>query len=486
MLRQYQESGVKMLRNELKNGKKRLVMVAPTGAGKTVIFSFMAKSAVDRDYKVLIVSDRSELLGQTDGTLAKFDMQAIEITAASKLKSLERPLYIGMVETLHRRLVGKHTSALYTKFLGNLNLIIFDECHKQAFNKIFPFIRNDTTVIGATATPHRSGNMTSLDEFYEGMVEICKVKELIETGYLCNPNYFGLPLDVSKVKLIGGDYDPGEIGELLTEHKVFDGVFQNYIKHTPGKKALIFSSSINSSVKLIEELTARGLPCKHLDSNMTAECRKSILSWFKRTKGALLSNVGILNTGFDQPDVEVIILYRATKSLPLFLQMVGRGSRTCDSIGKKEFFVLDFGNNVKTHGFWHEDREWSLIKKEKLQGVAPIKECPSCAALLATSVKICPYCEHEFLTIITEDVKEGISVELERLNYRKMTMKAIKAKATEWTAVELLDIQKERALRTDWAFDNLLTIKQSQEYAAERGYTDKWVKKWCEIKKIFI
>lgn len=71
-------------------------------------------------------------------------------------------------------------------------------------------------------------------------------------------------------------------------------------------------------------------------------------------------------------------------------------------------------------------------------------------------------------------------------DYKKMTMKSIKARGTEWTGKELFDIQKERALRSDWAFDNLLTIKQSKEYAAERGYTDKWVKQWCEIKKIFI
>ena len=79
-----------------------------------------------------------------------------------------------------------------------------------------------------------------------------------------------------------------------------------------------------------------------------------------------------------------------------------------------------------------------------------------------------------------------MAIKKEMVDYKKMTMKSIKARGTEWTAIELLDIQKERALRSDWAFDNLLTIKQSKEYAAERGYTDKWVKVWCEVKKILI
>jgi hypothetical protein len=132
----------------------------------------------------------------------------------------------------------------------------------------------------------------------------------------------------------------------------------------------------------------------HVDSEMRNEERRLILSWYKNTPDAILCNVGILTTGFDDPDTEVVILYRATTSLALYLQMVGRGSRVTGT--KKNFTILDFGNNMETHGPWHEDRLWSLEKRPAKGGVAPHKKCPNCEYLCHNSFKECPSCGFKF------------------------------------------------------------------------------------------
>src|SRR5690606_12647514 len=109
-------------------------------------------------------------------------------------------------------------------------------------------------------------------------------------------------------------------------------------------KTLIFSSSIESSEILRDEFIKAGFICRHLDYKCSDEERKNTLKWFKETDDAILTNVGILTAGFDEPTIRTIILYRATTSLPLFLQMVGRGSRITPN--KNRFNVLDFGTNI--------------------------------------------------------------------------------------------------------------------------------------------
>lgn len=463
----YQNTGVSLLRNAMSQGKKKLVLVAPTGAGKTIIFSYMAMNAIKKQKRVLIVSDRDELLKQSGGALEGFNMKPIIISRSNQLKTLNGMLYVGMVETLARRLKDEK----YKTFINNLDLIIFDEAHKQSFNKIFPFITGEKTfVIGATATPYRDKNMVSMDDFYEHMEEVAKVSQLIELGYLCKPKSFGVPVDLSNVKMKGDDYDGTAMGDMYNEIKLYEGVYDNYQKITPGKKALIFASNIDSSKNLVNDFVEKGLPCKHLDSNMTTKEREDILEWFKNTDYALLSNVGILNTGFDCKTIEVVILYRATKSLPLFLQMVGRGSRTIKGV-KDTFYILDFGNNIKTHGFWQQDRVWSLAKKKKkkTEGMAPVKECPVCGYINPIQAKTCEDCDTQFIVKLTE--KEKVFIELQ-----EMSPGQIKELALNANFETLENIQQAKGYSKGWIYHQLKTEEDLRKYAKHKGYKDRWVK----------
>jgi superfamily II DNA or RNA helicase len=205
--------------------------------------------------------------------------------------------------------------------------VIIDEAHSLHKTITDYLARTDAICIGATATPHREGNQEPLDDFYQDIVNVADIPELINLGYLAKPLSYGVQVDLSNVHTRGGDYDLNEMGKEYSEQRVYRGVIENYQRLTPGKKSIAFSSNIASSKELASQLKDAGINARHLDSDMPAHERSEILAWFKATQSAVICNVGILTTGFDEPTIAVVILYRATKSLPLFLQMCGRGSR---------------------------------------------------------------------------------------------------------------------------------------------------------------
>ena len=169
---------------------------------------------------------------------------------------------------------------------------------------------------------------------------------------------------------------------------------------------------------------------------------------------------------FRGPDIEVVILYRATTSLALYLQMCGRGSRVTDN--KKSFTILDFGNNVKRLGFWHEDRVWSLKnppKKKKGEEVPAVKECPQCDRLVPVAVSICPFCGFVFPVQKKKKTKE--EVELVKLEYKEKKLQTIQDRYNEFLA-------NGGSLR-----EFLQTIKHDRPalfaFAKMKGYKAGWV-----------
>ncbi len=319
-----------------------------------------------------------------------------------------------MVETFHRR--------DYQDFIKSKTLIVIDEAHLTTFEKVFPLIDEKTIVIGATATPYRKGkNTPSLNEFYTDIVQSVDTKDLIELGYLSEAKTYGIPIDLKGVKKKGIDYD---VADYYETNRTYEGVVSNWERLTKNTKTIIFSSNVKSSKRVTNEFVSKGYDAKHIDGKTPKNERKEILEWFDKTPNAILSNCGILNAGFDQPDIETVILYRATTSLPLFLQMCGRGSRVTDT--KKEFTILDFGNNIKRLDFWESPRTWKLEKettRTKKEDAKPIKECPKCYALIPTTAKSCKCCGYKFpikkkekpIIVNLELIKKSTNSELVRL-----------------------------------------------------------------------
>jgi superfamily II DNA or RNA helicase len=200
---------------------------------------------------------------------------------------------------------------------------------------------------------------------------------------------------------------------------------------------------------------------------MKADERQEILAWFKASTNGILCNCGILTTGFDDPNVEVVILYRATKSLPLYLQMCGRGSRVTPT--KKEFIILDFGNNRKQHYAWQWDRVWQLEKKpKKTNGVAPQKNCRKCGYIMPSALAECPECGYVFPVKIGEMGEEVILQIIPNYtpsDYRKIAKKA--------TLEELAALIKMKKIKLYWVLHTLINDK----------YTARLLLNLCGYKK---
>ena len=367
--------------------------------------------------RALVFTHRKELLKQAGSSFEKFGLTPLFIRAGEK-PDLSNNLHVAMIETFDRR---KDDLAL---FLQQKTLIIIDECHISAFEKVFDLISKDTIVIGATATPYRKGaDVPSLSDFYTDLVQDIDTPDLIKLGFLSEAESFGVKIKMDKLTKKGDDFDTTKY---YSEQKMYAGVVENYIRLVPNSKALLFSSSVKSSLEVCEAFNDEGIEAKHIDAKTPPQIRNEILEWFEKTDGAVLCNCAILTAGYDCPDIQTIILYRATTSLPLFLQMVGRGSRITPT--KNKFTILDFGNNIHRLGFWENNRTWTLEKastrSNDKEDAGFIKMCKKCGAILPPSATICKYCGAE---IKKED--EEIIAELSLLTKKQQWAQDLETKA---------------------------------------------------------
>jgi len=458
-LRDYQNDIVAEARKEFAKGNTRLITQLATGGGKTIIFSYMVKQASGRGNLCLILTDRVELLEQAGGTFDKLGIKYENITAKTRSIPTSR-VTVAMVETIKRRAKSRLD---FQMFLRRVQLLIIDEAHKQAFDPIFQWLSPDCYVIGATATPIRQNAKKPLSDYFSAIVKGPTIESLISDNFLAKPKYFGVSIDLSKVRKVRGEFDERDQEKLFTETKVFEGLKHNLDKHAKGKKTMIFCPNVASSKNV-----ARELCCLHIDGEMQPHERASILHEFETTPGAILTNCAITTTGYDCPSIECIVLYRATTSLPLYLQMIGRGSRVTAT--KTDFTILDFGMNVQRFGYWHLDREWSLQppkKKSKKQDVFPVKFCPECGAILAAQAKTCQECGYVYP--VTE--KERVFAELQELSYSDIQLKMACAESIE----EMEQIRQAKGYKVGYLLHKFKEREQFEQYAKLKNYHRGWV-----------
>lgn len=335
-----------------------LLYQLPTGGGKTVIFSEIAKRYILQTGKsVMILTHRIELLRQTSKMLTEFGVSNKVIS--SEVKELdennEHVCYVAMVETLNNRLNEEVME------FDDVGLVIIDEAHYNSFRKLFKFFEK-SFVLGVTATPLSSNINKPMNEIYGELLVGYPIKSLVEMGYLSKATTYTYHVGLGTLKIgANGDYTV-KSSEMLYSTSTMQGkLLKAYEERAKGKKTLIFNNGINTSKRVYMSFASAGYDVKHIDSKTPKKQREATLKWFKETPGAILSSVGILTTGFDEPTVEVVILNRATRSPTLYYQMLGRGSRVTDT--KTKFEILDLGNNVARFGLWSEELDWQRIFK---------------------------------------------------------------------------------------------------------------------------
>ncbi len=326
--------------------------------------------------------------------------------------------YVAMVETINNRLKK------FPHFFNHIGLVIIDEAHIGNHHKVLQYFP-DALVAGFTATPISANKKKPLNTIFDEIVCCIDIPELIERnkqdptqGLLQNITYhIKGSVDRTKLHMIGGDFDLKEMSREFSNTKHITNTVEAYKKFGMGKKAIVFNCNIEHSMLVNQAFLDAGFNSRHIDSELCdkdPEYRKEVLNWLKRTPDAIVNNCAILTTGFNEKSIEVVIMNRSTASEPLWLQCCGRGSRVLE--GKTHFIIIDLGGNAVTHGDWSDRRSWreKFLKppKAKKDGVAPVKDCPKCEALIAAQATFCKFCGHE-MPRSQDGIQDALPVEFE-------------------------------------------------------------------------
>ncbi|AUP77412.1 DEAD/DEAH box helicase [Flavivirga eckloniae] len=334
-----------------------LLYQLPTGGGKTVIFSEIVRQYLKHHQKkVLVMTHRIELCKQTSHMLTEFGVNNKVVDSKADLSDqADYSCFVAMVETLNNRLNDDKLD------ISDIGLVIIDEAHYNSFTKLFKFF-SQSFILGVTATPLSSSIELPMTDNYDELIVGESIESLIENGFLARAEMFSYNVGLTSLVVgANGDYTVKSSEDLYTDNDMLSKLLQAYEERSKGKKTLIFNNGINTSLHVYDTFRRAGYPIAHLDNTNTKKERALILKWFKNTPDAILTSVSILTTGFDEPTVESIILNRATKSLTLYYQMIGRGSRILKD--KSTFSVIDLGNNFHRFGPWGDNLDWQRIFK---------------------------------------------------------------------------------------------------------------------------
>jgi superfamily II DNA or RNA helicase len=403
-LRPYQESAVNEIRTALAQ-YKRVLFCAATGSGKTLIFSYIANQSQRFNRKVLILSDRTEILTQNGGAIQAMGCKIDYIDPRHRDLPKEN-VVCSMTQTIRRRIEKQE----WFQYLKSVELLIIDECHVQVSDFIHQYMNDNCFILGVTATPQRTGHMNQLGGFYRALVTSISIKELIAQGYLSKCHHYSITapnIDGVQIDSGTGDYNKKQLSARFENKIVYKGIVDEYLRLTPHKKAICFCVSSKQAIDMTEEFISKGVSAKYVlsgdfDSDAVySGSRSDVFDGFARGEFEVLLNVGICTAGFDCKDIEVVILNFSTVSLSKYLQSVGRGSRVTDC--KHEFWVLDAGRNYARFGTYDKDREWSLWHDEHSStGMSTLKVCDQktkdrygrfgCGAMIPNTCSVCPCC----------------------------------------------------------------------------------------------
>lgn len=369
-LRPYQTEAVAAIEEEWREGRKKTLLVLPTGCGKTIVFCKIAENRVSQGDRVLILAHRDELLSQAADKLQKSTglMTAKEKAEETCLGSWFR-VVVGSVQSMMRE---NRLSRFPEDYFST---IIIDEAHHcltDSYQRVLEHF-DGARVLGVTATPDRS-DMRNLGQYFDSLAYEYTLPRAIKEGYLCKIQAMTVPLniDLTGVKTQAGDYAAADVGTALDPY--LEQIAAEMKKHCAGRKTVVFLPLIKTSQKFCHLLRAHGF--RAAEVNGESEDRSEILSAFDRGDYDVLCNSMLLTEGWDCPSVSCIVVLRPTKIRSLYCQMVGRGTRL--SPGKENLLLLDF--------LWHTSRH-ELCRPAHL-----ICETPEVADQMTDNLNDAPGC----------------------------------------------------------------------------------------------
>jgi len=389
VLRPFQSAALDGLRDRLRAGKRRLVLVSPTGSGKTTIASAMIHGAVAKGGSVLFLSHRKELTDQCSARLDEHEVpHGVIMSGHPRVRPWEK-VQVASIQTLTARM---------KRGLPAATVIVLDECHHSRSDSYETILAQypDAVLVGLTATPWRKDGL-GLGTLFDDVVVAATPRELIAQGFLVP--YTGFVYDapeLDRVKVRAAEYDAEGSEKAMRSSALCGNIVGQYIAHSAGKRAVVFCVSIAHSQFMVAQFEANGIRAEHVDGTMSKAEREGVFRRFARGETLVLCNCNVATEGWDCPPLETVILARPTKSLVLALQMIGRGLRT--SPGKTICRIHDHAGVIPEHGLPDADRDYSLNAdtSKKSASVDPLKTCKQCFAIYPGGKpwpNPCPYCK---------------------------------------------------------------------------------------------
>lgn len=398
-----------------------LLLVSATGSGKTVTFSSIVLSAMQRGKRVLILAHRDMLLKQASAKLRAYGVDHGFIMAMYT-PSLYKAVQVASVQTLVRRL---------DKIKQAFDLVIIDEAHLSAAPSYIKVVEHllglnpKTKILGVTATPSRldgKGLGKASGGLYEDLIIAISTRELIAEKFLVRPVVYApkTQIDVSHIKKKGDDFDSEALADVMDKPVITGSAIEQWKRHCPGVPAVAWCANVAHARHVAEEFNAAGIPARALSGEDDSAERDRALRDLEAGKIKVITFAMLLVEGVDCPAIGAVILLRPSLSLVSYLQVIGRGLRPVYADGfdletiegrtaamlasakGDKCFVLDHAGMTFRHGFADDEREWSLDGAQKKKGkrkndepALPVKQCPKCF-LVHEPAPACPGCGYEY------------------------------------------------------------------------------------------
>ncbi len=368
-LRQYQADVTADFERMVSDGKRCILLVAPTASGKTVIGAAVIREFAARWQNVLVLAHRREIIDQTSKKLTAHGIKHGVIQAGVSPRPMER-VQVASIQTLWVRAMRSDAMRL-----PPAGLLVIDEAHHcpaTTYRSIIGAYPN-AILLWLTATPCR-GDVRGLGGIFEVMIQCPQVAALIQQGYLVKTRvYAPVDPDLRGVKTQAGDYVETQLAERMDKPKLIGDIVTHWHRYGQRRKTVCFAVGVGHSIHIRDEFVRSGVRAAHIDGNTPMAERDEILAQLGSGEIELVTNCMVLTEGWDMPDVGCCILARPTRKMGLYRQMIGRVLRPAP--GKSDAIVLDHSGAVFRHGFAEDHVAWTLDPERRAESPAHAFRC---------------------------------------------------------------------------------------------------------------
>ena len=366
--------------------------IAPTGAGKTILFSAVTGKIINKKQKALILAHRDELTSQNQSKFLRVNPDISTSIFDAKEKSFDGQAVFAMVQTLCRQ--------NNLNEIPKIDFLVIDEAHhstSDSYQRIIAQtkkINPNLLIYGVTATPNRS-DKKNLYGVFSNVADHIRISELIASGHSVSPKTYiidvGTQKDLGKVKKTAGDFDMSEVEKIMNKSPITDAVFSKWQQYAQNRKTVIFCSTVKHAISVAEAFNNNGVKTSLVHGGLSDNERKIALAEYEQGDAQVIVNVSVLTEGWDYQPTSCVILLRPSSFKSTMIQMICIGLRVIDpeihpNIAKENCIILDFGTSSLTHGCLEVDANLETRKKsENKKKQNNQKSCFECNALIPSA-----------------------------------------------------------------------------------------------------